>query len=453
MKNENDFKALMEAYRQTHILGYLEKLPPDKKKNFLKNAAGLNFKLVFTLHKNHCSGPEEKTAPAEGIKPPVLFTPHSAAEKKEILEAGEMSILGGETAVMIVAGGDATRLGYPYPKGMYPVSPLKGKSLFELLSEKVKAVSLKYNRKIPLLIMTNPENCQTIKNFFTKHGFFGLDRNSIFFFSQEILPSITPEGRLILKNAEHIVSNPDGHGGSLKAIWESGLLQKLEKRGVKKIFYCHIDNPLVKVLDPFFLGCHITKKADFSLKTVKKLPDEKVGTFVYSGGKASVVEYIEIPEILKEAKNRRGELIFNKANIGVHIINTGFISSLNKKGFALPYHRQRKKVALPDTKKMEIWKFETFVFDAMPFAKKVLCIETKREEEFAPLKNKEGKDSPAEVKQKMVSLYKTWLNAAGIEIKADAAVEISPLFACSKKEFIMKMKGKKAAITKNIYIK
>ena len=453
MLGKKDFTALMEKHGQTHVIQYLDSLSDEKAETFLRSASLLNYKLVFRLFREETTGAaaNDKKRHA-GIEPPLVFKPGSEREKRDLAVEGEKLISGGKTAVMVVAGGQATRLGCNYPKGFYPVSPVKGKPLFMLFGEKVRALSLKYGVKIPFLIMTSPGNHEEIRGFFEKKGFFGLDRSTVFFFKQELLPSLTPEGLLILRGGGEIMSNPDGHGGSLKALHQSGLLDEIEKRGIENMFYCHVDNPLVRVLDPLFLAHHVKSGADFSLKVVKKLPDEKVGTFVIAGGRPAVIEYIELPEPLRTAVDPKGRQLFNSGSIGIHVINTEFISSLNRKGVSLPYHRQRKKIALPGGREKEIWKFETFIFDAIPLAGRVSCMETERDEEFAPLKNRTGRDSPADVKQKMANLYRSWLDGAGIKVASGATVEVSPLFALSREEFIQKIKGCKKEITENTYI-
>lgn len=444
---ENQIIDVLKEYQQEHILKHIFSLEETEKKLFLQNLTTMNFGLVFSLYEKFSKPGLEKKY--RDIKPhPIIDIEQSREKKSEILLIGEECIKKGETAVMIVAGGQGSRLGYPYPKGMYPISPLKSKSLFQIFSEKVLALSLRYKVNIPLLIMTNPETNQIIKDFFIENNFFGLEEKNVLFFNQEVLPSLTPDRKLIIKDKTTIFANPDGHGGSLKAVWKTGLIDRLESQGVKRIFYCHIDNPLVNVDDPLFLGWHIKEGAEFSLKVVKKRnAEEKVGHFVMTNGKPCIIEYIEFPEELRNKKDENGNLIFWAGSIGIHFIETSFIRKLNKDGFALPYHRQVKKTKLND-KEIEVWKFETFVFDALPFADRVCCVETLREEEFAPLKNKEGEDSPEEVKQAMLNFYRRQLTDAGIKVSPDVRVEISPL--CDIKNQAEKLKG--TEITKDTYL-
>ena len=445
-KMSKDMIEILKKEGQEEILRHMDTLVDKERDIFLKNISAMNLELVFQLYEKFIHVKEiHKDRKIETH--PIIDVVISEKEKERIVPAGEKSIRNGETAVMIVAGGQGTRLGYPYPKGRYPISPIKGKSLFHLFSEKVLALSLKYNVDIPLLIMTNPETNGMIKNFFEEHRYFGLDKKNVFFFNQDILPSLTPDKKLIVKDRLSILANPDGHGGSLKAVWQSGLVERLERQGIKRLFYCHIDNPLVKVDDPLFLGWHIKEGAEISLKVVKKRnPEEKVGHFVMADGMPCIIEYIEFPGELMYKKDNSGNLVFWAGSIGIHFIELSFIKKLNKGGFALPYHRQIKKAKI-DGEEKEVWKFETFVFDALPFAEKVCCVETLREEEFAPLKNKEGEDSPEEVRDAMLKFYRKQLDEVGIKVADGVKVEISPL--CNLKALSEKLKGKE--ITEDSY--
>jgi len=443
---------ILERYRQEHVLEHIGRLSGRKKDRFIKEASALDLKLVLDLYSEISRGRPSRPGYAR-IDPPRVYRPTEPGVNGMLYGMGETSIGKGENGVLIVAGGQATRLRYPYPKGMYPVTPVKKKSLFMLLSEKVRAVSLRYGADIPLLIMTNPESDILVKRYFEKNGFFGLGRKNVLFFQQELLPSVSPGGKLVIREDGLLASSPDGHGGCLKAAFKSGVAGKLKERGIRRLFYCHVDNPLVKVLDPLFLGYHLRSEADFSLKTVRKRPGEKVGTFLYADGKAAVVEYIELNEVLDERGSSHAVEAFDSGSIGVHLIELSFMESLFFKSGGLPYHRQEKELQVEGGKRIGIWKFETFIFDAIPFAGKVSCMETSREEEFAPLKNFSGMDSPRDVREAMSSLHRKWLTSAGIRVKEKTEVEISPLFALDESDFARKMKGRKLLLQgKSLYI-
>lgn len=388
---------------------------------------------------------------------PLPWTPEENRERQEAHLLGESLIRKSQVAVLIVAGGQSTRLGFPGPKGKFPVSPVRQKPLFQLFAESVRAISARYRATIPLLIMTSEENREETQDFFAAHQFFGMDSSTVFFFTQAMLPTLAPDGKLLLKDPCHLLTNPDGHGGSLKAFHASGLLAHLMARGVSELFYCQVDNPLVKIADPAFIGTHRRMGAEISTKIVRRHNlEEKVGIYAVIHGKPAIIEYSDFRPEEYRSVDERGNLRHWAANIAVHVISLPFIERLNRHGFALPIHRAIKDVyALGKdgrTVKMKGWKFETFVFDAIPLAQKACCLEVRREEEFSPIKNQTGIDSPDTAREAMNALYRGWLQEAGVEVERGVNVEISPLFALDKKELIQRLKGKKLDFKEDIYL-
>jgi UDP-N-acetylglucosamine/UDP-N-acetylgalactosamine diphosphorylase len=450
----------LKTYNQQHIADNYVNLPVEKKRQFLEGLQGVNLDLVFKIHENFM---HKKTSPVHSgdIRPAsVISTPKTDEEnarREEAKQLGELLIRKHETAVLIVAGGQGSRLGFDGPKGTLPVSPIKGKTLFQLFCESVKASSMRYNTKIPLLIMTNHENHHDTVKFFNEHTFFGLNRENVHFFQQGRLPSITPQGKLILKDETGIFENPDGHGGSLKALHDSGLLTRLINQGITELFYCQVDNPLATIVDPLFLGYHRMENAEISTKAVKrKNIDEKVGVCVAVDGKGTIIEYSDMKEEDMCAIDKDGNILYWAGNTAIHILSLGFIKRLNYHGFALPYHRAVKHIDTigHGSKKVKVtgWKFETFVFDAISFAQKACFMEVIREEEFSPVKNKEGADSVKTARADMDNLYKGWLESAGVVIPPDIQVEISPLFALDREELSAKLKDKSITIQGNLYL-
>jgi len=304
--------------------------------------------------------------------------------------------------------------------------------------------------------MTSHENHQDTLNFFNAHDYYGLDRDTVHFFKQSMLPSITPEGRLILKDETYLFMNPDGHGGSLKALHNSGLLKYLTEKGISELFYCQVDNPLVKIADPVFIGYHKMSDAEIYTKVVRRRnTKEKVGVYLSIKGKDAIIEYNDLSTKKMSALDENGAILYWAGNTAIHVLNISFIERLNKHGFALPYHRAIKTVKTigPDEKpiKTEAWKFETFVFDAIPLARKTCCVEAAREEEFSPVKNRDGDDSPETAQRAMNNLHRRWLEETGIVVPPATKVEISSLFALDKEEFIKKLKGKLMDIRENTY--
>jgi len=276
------------------------------------------------------------------------------------------------------------------------------------------------------------------------------------FFKQGMLPSITPDGKLILKDETSLFTNPDGHGGSLKALHDSGLLLDLIKGGYTELFYCQVDNPLVRIVDPLFLGYHVMSKAFVSTKVVKRDSiNEKVGVYILKNEKHAIAEYSDLPPEFMEALDKNGKILYWAGNTAIHLFSIDFIKRINDHGYAVPYHCARKQVEIKDKnnrlRQVDVWKFETFVFDTIPLAERTCCMEVAREEEFAPIKNKDGVDSPDTARIAMCNLHKSWLKNIGVDLPPGILVEISPLFALNKEDFKKKIKGKKLDIKEDIY--
>ena len=246
---------------------------------------------------------------------------------------------------------------------------------------------------------------------------------------------------------DKIASSPDGHGGSLKALYETGAVEDMKKRGTEFISYWQIDNSLVNLFDPLFIGLHALDESEMSSKALIKFePKEKVGNFCLVDGKVTVIEYSDLPDELAEKRNTDGSLVFNLGSIGIHIISRTFVEKINKKGFALPFHRAAKKIPYIDQQGNVIKptepngvKLETFIFDALPLASNSIILQTKREE-FAPTKNATGIDSAETAKQITVARAADWLDSAGVPVprkpdgSPDCLIEIAPSFAVEKND-------------------
>lgn len=457
--DEHKFLNQLKVNNQDHIIDHIARLSPDEKSKFIDNCNNLDLNLVFNLHKEFRLRKSASSLSGKIEPPRIISLPRTTHEKKYRSESklmGESLISDQKVAILIVAGGQGVRLGHNKPKGTFPVSPIMKKTLFQLLSEQVKALSMRYHARIPLLIMTSLENYDDTIAFFDSFNYFGLGKDNIYFFRQGMLPTITPDGKLLLKDEANLFVNPDGHGGSLIALYKSGLLDLLIEQGFSELFYCQIDNPLVKMADPVFLGYHAQAASECSTKVVRRQRiEEKVGVYVSLNGKDAVLEYSDFGGKHMEALDENGDILYWAGNTAIHIMNLSFVKRLNEYGFALPYHCANKTVETlaPDgsCKKLDVWKFETFVFDAIPFAARTCCMEIDRLEEFSPVKNKSGSDSPLTAQESMVALHRNWLQDAGITIPSGLLVEISPLYALDKEEVISKLRGTIQSIEKDTY--
>ena len=287
---------------------------------------------------------------------------------------------------------------------------------------------------------------------FERNDYFGLDKKNVFVFRQGTMPNFDLDGRILLSAKDDIACSPDGHGGSLRALYTSGALEDMKSRGIEFISYFQVDNPLINIFDTLFIGLHSRCGAQMSSKALTKATaKEKVGNFCLADGKITVIEYSDLPDELTEKRNPDGTVVFSLGSIAIHIINVSFIEQLNSEGFALPIHRAVKKIPYLDENGKMVTpqepngiKLETFVFDALPLGDKSIILETLRSEEFAPVKNAEGADSPEVTRRMMIERAAGWLKSAGIDIptkpdgSVDCDIEIAPSFAIIKEDVLDK---------------
>jgi UDP-N-acetylglucosamine/UDP-N-acetylgalactosamine diphosphorylase len=448
-------RATLERHGQVHLLTFAPQLNASQLKHLLDQIAAINFDGLDHLIETYVRQRPHLDLPSD--LEPAPYYPFrggkGAFDAQSYRAVGENLIRRGKVAAFTVAGGQGTRLGWNGPKGTYPATVVTGKPLFRVFAEQILATQRNYAVTIPWYIMTSPINDAQTRAFFADNNYFGLPdpQRNIFMFPQGVLPSIeAPSGKLLLSAKDEIAVNPDGHGGSIKALRSSGAIDDMRARGVEHISYFQVDNPIVRAIDPIFLGLHATapdSSAEISSKMVAKAyPDEKVGVFCRNAaGKTMVIEYSDMPAHLAQQTNAGGSLRFIAGSIAIHIISVNFIERLtaNPHRFALPYHRADKKVPHIDLKTGELIepaqpnavKLEAFVFDAIPLARSSIVYQTDRVEEFAPIKNAQGVDSPATSHQIQSDRHGRWLRQRGVEIPLDAQqhvqamIEISPLTA------------------------
>lgn len=434
--------SMLKRFGQEHVLKFYDELDDAGRERLLSQVEQYDWECLAEAVQTHVVREPEIELP-QRIEPVDYYpiAPGSTELQRKYAEArklGENLIREGKVAAFTVAGGQGTRLGWDGPKGTYPATPIENKPLFQVFAEFIIKTQRKYEATVPWLIMTSPLNDADTRAFFEQHKHFGLDPANVIFFPQNTVPSFSLDGKALLAAKDQIASNPDGHGGSLRALYTSRALHDLEERGVEQISYFQVDNPLVKCVDPLFIGLHVLDGAGMSSKMLTKAgPLEKVGNFCMADGRVTVIEYSDMPNELAEQRNADGSLRFNAGSIAIHVIATAFVKRLNAGRFALPWHRAVKKVPHIDMKtgeavepgKPNAVKLETFVFDALPLAERSSVLETLREEEFAPIKNAEGVDSAVTSKQLQSDRAARWLAAAGVEVERNAVVELSHLTA------------------------
>jgi len=347
---------------------------------------------------------------------------------------GEELISSGKIAAFTVAGGQGTRLGYDGPKGTLPVSPIKNKPLFQLFAEQIRGVSEKYETVIPWYIMCSPLNLEATISHFEENSYYGLAKEDIKFFAQGVMPATDFEGNLLLASEDSLALSPNGHGGSLKALIDSGSIKDMADREIQHVSYFQVDNPLVSTINPLFIGLHDLQKSDMSSRSLTKTgPFEKLGNFVSIGDRISIIEYSDLPEEKALEKDESDQIKYRAGSPAIHILRRDFIEQFASGEIKLPYHRAEKKVAhvnengqLVTPDQPNAVKFETFVFDALPFAKNPLILEADRGEEFSPVKNMTGVDSLESSRADQIQKAKNWLLKAGHKYREDSIVEICP---------------------------
>ena len=460
---------LIESYQragQGHVFAFFDQLSATEQQRLLEDAGEIDLdeisQLTDTLLKKNAAA----AINLNGLEPapyePLPENGGDAAAWAAAKKTGEDALRAGRVAAFTVAGGQGTRLGYDGPKGTFPVTPVKQKTLFQVFAEKIEAAGVRYGKPLHWFIMTSHQNHAATEAFFQEKKYFGLEKSRVHFFRQGRMPAVNFEGKILLETRGTIALSPDGHGGSLRALERSGALDLMEREGIDTLSYFQVDNPLVRCIDPTFLGWHISKGSEMSSKMVPKAyPEEKLGHFCAQNGELVVIEYSDLPMEMQRETDASGKLRYIAGSIAIHILDREFVRRMAKatgaagakaaaanEGATLPFHRADKKVATVDSagnavkpEKPNAVKFEMFVFDALPFAKNPVVIETRRSDDFSPVKNAEGLDSPKTSRDDQLRQFARWLKANDAPITTntsglpDVTIEVSPLFGYDEDSF------------------
>jgi UDP-N-acetylglucosamine/UDP-N-acetylgalactosamine diphosphorylase len=437
----SELRAMLARHGQEHLLRFWDELGDPERARLTADVAEIDLDLVDGLVASLLERGDSPAALGD-VQAPEVVRPAAA----DVL-AGRGMLAAGEVAVVIVAGGQGTRLGFDGPKGCYPIGPVSDRSLFQIHAEKVVALGRRYGAPVPLYVMTSPQNHAETAAFFEQHDSFGVERLRLFV--QGEMPAVDRRsGKILLTERSRVALSPDGHGGTIRALERSGALAEMAEGGIRTIFYLQVDNPLVAIGDPGFLGLHRRAGAEMSSKVVRKSdPAEKVGLVVVHDGRQEMIEYSDLPDELAEQRAPGGDLALWAGSIALHLIDLPFAARLAGGGGRLPFHRAYKPVPYVDEHgnavdpaEANAVKFEQFIFDALPLAERALVVETDREAEFEPLKNASGPASPATVRARLSCLYAGWLEDAGVRVPRGAdglpvhPIEISPLVALDARD-------------------
>lgn len=444
----DEAERLLRAERQEHVLRFWERLQTAEREALLAQIAALDWHALRRMRALLLEHPaaasrqaaekeeEEELTPADVVEP----TP---AERAAATARGEAELRAGRVGALLVAGGQGSRLGFDGPKGAYPIGPVSNAPIFHFHARKILALERAYGARLPFYVMTSETNDAATRACFESHGWFGLDPAGVRFFRQGMWPALDPQGRIILDRPGHIFMSPDGHGGALSALADSGALAEMESQGLSTLFYFQVDNPLVDVADPAFVGIHLLRQAEMSLKVcAKRDPHEGLGVVVRRGGRHAMVEYTELTESQKSRRRPDGELHLKYGSVAIHLFALPFLQ--REARHDLPLHVARKKIPFCDDDGRTLQpdapngcKFEKFIFDLLPQASRIVVLAFDRREEFSPVKNAAGPDSPESCRRDLSAKWARWLRTAGVPVPLDEAghppvpVEIDPLYAHS----------------------
>ena len=450
--NISTLRDQLLAHGQESALRFWDDLDDSGQKRLRDQLAEIDLQQLDTL----IAGEDEKqdfaAMAAAASSPPSVRADGSGADWSvdQATEAGEAALRAGEIGAVLVAGGQGTRLGFDQPKGMFPIGPVSGRTLFEFFADRLIAVGKRYETTIPFYIMTSEATDTETRQYFEANNYLGLDPAQVKIFKQGTMPAVDAEtGQMLLSEKGSLALSPDGHGGTVGALQRSGALDDADRRGVKHLAYIQVDNPLANLCDPTLMGHHLLAKSELTTQVVRKrYATEKVGNVVLVDGKMQIIEYSDLPDEAAEATNDAGELQLWAGNIAVHVIDVAFLRRMSQSTDALPFHRASKKVPhlnadggpVEPTQPNAV-KFERFIFDLLPLAKNAFVVESLPSEAFAPVKNAEGAETDtASLAKKAVSdLHREWLKAAGAQVASDISVEINPRFALESSELLAKM--------------
>jgi len=434
----------LKQHGQQHVLAFWDQLDDAGRQTLANQIEKLDLDLIDRLYRDKSAQENWAELANRAVPPPAIrLNADNEFSADQARERGEQALSAGQFGVLLVAGGQGSRLGFDHPKGMFPIGPVSGAPLFQILIEKIVARGQRHRAAIPLYLMTSPATHEETIEFLEAHGRFGLAAADLHVFCQGTMPAVdAATGQLLLAEKGELFSGPDGHGGMLAALHSSGALADIRRRGIRQLFYCQVDNPLVSMCDPAFVGYHLLARSELTTQVVRKqTPREKVGNVALIDGQLRIIEYSDLNPLPDDVVDRRqadGSPVFWAGSIAVHVFDAAFLERVAGSDAGLPFHFAKKAVPYiaADGNRFEpdapnAIKFERFIFDLLPFAERGIVVEVDEATAFAPLKNASGEkfDTVETVQARLIELYTGWLRRAGAHVAPGAPVEISPLWA------------------------
>ncbi|GIX00954.1 MAG: UDP-N-acetylhexosamine pyrophosphorylase [Pirellulaceae bacterium] len=452
MLDKQTLQSRLQSYSHEHLLQFWDELTDEQRAALVADIESVDFDLLRDLTVREQAATDWAALAARAEPPPAirLEDPRPEPSRPEAIEAGEEALRQGKVGMILVAGGQGTRLGFAPPKGMFPIGPLSGRTLYQMHADRLRAVMRRYGKTIPLFVMTSPATDAETRAYFRDHHWLGLDPQHVHIFCQGTMPAVDDQhGRLLLAEKHRLALSPDGHGGVVAALHKNRCLQAAAEAGIDYFYYAQVDNPMARLCEPELIGYHILARSQMTTQVVKKrFPTEKVGNVVMVDGKVQIIEYSDLPEQFAEQTNPDGSLRLWAGNIAIHVFDRSFLEAAVDAADALPFHRAHKKVSYVDAQGNRVEptepnaiKFERFVFDLLPLADNAIVVEADAAEVFAPVKNANGAavDTPEQAQQAMLHLHRRWLETAGANVPSDIRVEINPLWALDADEVQQKL--------------
>lgn len=461
----DDARNLLAAQKQDHVLAWWDRLDEAAQAALLAQIEGLDFDAIAYMREMIAARDTAGATAGEGMQPAPVVEQSAVSDVQlaEDIAAGEAALTAGRVGVLLVAGGQGSRLGFDGPKGSFLIGAVSGVSLFEIHARKVLAFERRYGAEIPFYIMTSQANDEPTRAFFEANDYFGLEPSRVRFFAQGMWPALDDAGLILMDGPGHIFMSPDGHGGVLSALQSSGQFEDMRARGVDTVFFFQVDNPLVEIADPAFVGMHLAAESELSVKVcAKRDPDEGLGVVVVEDGQSRIVEYTELTTAQKNQRDAAGKLHYCYGSVAIHLFSRAFMEQ--EAAARMPLHIAHKLVPAVDASGEVVtpeapnaFKCEKFIFDVLPDAKRSLNVEFDRALEFSPVKNAEGNDSPATTRRDMTRKFARWFEQCGYGVPRGEdgeplhALEIDPCFALDAGDLLEQL-GERFSLDASFYL-
>ena len=412
MNETEQIIEILTNNNQTKVLELLKNVTEEQRKQLVKELLKVDFNQVKRLYIN-----KDKKNKKEDIIEPIKYVDKNklnSKQKSELEKLGEKVLRQNQYAVVTMAGGQGTRLGWKGPKGTFKLDVGEnGKYIFEILAETLKKTTSKYGKEVYWYIMTSIDNNNETVKFFEEHNYFGYNKEKVKFFIQNILPLTDFDGNILFDKDLKVKEASDGNGGVFEALKKSKMLDDMKLHNIKWVYVCGVDNIMANMVDDVLLGLAIKNKMPSASKSVKKAyPEEKVGIFCKKNGKPAIIEYIDMDEKMIYARDDENELLYGESNIVGHLFNLESVKKLAN--YYFKYHCAKKKNSYIDENENEIipnepnsYKFEAFIFDGFEYLDDMIILRVNREDEFAPIKNATGNDSPETAEKIFLQKNKT----------------------------------------------